>query len=119
MTKSGHFLLTFYETTNCSVAEQLAIHGRYISPTTRELKCHYLKVIDLLHSESHNVHAGAETITSHVCDYIEQASLDMTKLRGIGTDGAVTMVGCRGWLLYYKLYSHLLLGFIVQHTDLI
>lgn len=94
MTKSGHFSLMLDETTDCSVAEQLAIHGRYISPTTGELKCHYLKVIDLLYS-SHNVSAGAETITSRVCDYIEQAaSVDMTKLRGIGTDGAATMVGC-------------------------
>ena len=30
-----------------------------------------------------------------VCGYIEQACLDMGKLRGIGTDGAPTMVGSR------------------------
>ena len=102
MTKSEHCSLMLDETTDCSVTEQLAVHGRYISPTTGELKCHYLKVIDILHSESHkhvSVHAGANTITSHVWIYIyiyiEQASLDMSKLRGIGTDGAVTMVGCR------------------------
>ena len=39
--------------------------------------------------------AGAETITSRVCGYIEQVSLDMAKLCGIGTDGAATMVGSR------------------------
>ena len=84
--------------TDCSVIEQLAIHGHYISPTG-ELKCHYLKTIDLLHSESReadvtvSVCAGAETVTKHVCGYIEQACLDMGNLRGIGTDGAPTMVG--------------------------
>ena len=41
-----------------------------------------------------SVHAGAETITSRVCAFVEQASLDMSKLRGIGTDGAATMLGC-------------------------
>ena len=99
MTESGHFSLMLDETTDCSITEQLAIHGRYISPTTGELKCHYLKIIDLLHSELHDgdvsVHAGAETITSRVCAFVEQASLDMSKLRGIGTDGAATMLGCR------------------------
>lgn len=85
------------KTTDCSVVEQQAIHGRYISPTTGELKCHYLKITDLLHSESleDNVAsacAGAQTITSRVCGYIEQ---DLAKLFGIGTDGAATMVGSR------------------------
>ena len=40
MTKSDHFSLMLDETTDCSIVEQLAIHGRYISPTTGELKCH-------------------------------------------------------------------------------
>ena len=39
-----------------------------------------------------SVRAGAETITLRVCGYIEQVSLDMAKLRGIG---AATMVGSR------------------------
>jgi hypothetical protein len=30
MTKSEHFLIMLDETTDCSVTEQLAIHGRYI-----------------------------------------------------------------------------------------
>ena len=99
MTKSDHISLMLNETTDCSITEQLAIHGRYISPATGELKCCYLKIIDLLHSQLHDgdvsVHAGAETITSRVCDFVAQASLDMSKLRGIGTDGAPTMLGCR------------------------
>ena len=99
MTESKHFSLMLDETTDCSVAEQLAIHVRYISRATGELKCHHLKIFDLLHSELHDgdvsVHAGAQTITSHVCAFVEQALLDMSKLRGIGMDGAATMVGCR------------------------
>ena len=98
MRNSNHFSIMLDETTDCSVIEQLAVHGRYISPTG-ELKCHYLKTIDLLHSESGeadvSVCAGAETVTKRVCGYIEQACLDMGKLRGIGTDGAPTMVGSR------------------------
>ena len=55
ITKSEHFSLMLDETTDCSVAEQLAIHGQYISHTTGELMCDYLKIIDLLHSELHDV----------------------------------------------------------------
>lgn len=64
-----------------------------------------LKVIDLLlgddsECDSHQdlsvaVSAGAENITSQVCAFTDQAELDMSKLRGIGTDGASMMVGCR------------------------
>lgn len=96
MTESEHFSLMLDETTDCAVTEQLAIHARYIHATTGELKSTYLKIIDLLHSRvSCDVSAGAETITSCVRTYIEQAALDMAKLRGIGTDGAATMIGCR------------------------
>ena len=99
MTESEHFSLMLDETTDCSITEQLAIHGRCISRATGELKCHYLKIIDLLRSElcegDVSVNAGAETITSRVCAFVEQASLDMSKLRGNGADGAATMVGCR------------------------
>ena len=64
---------------------------------TRELKSTYLKIIDLLHSDSGDVScdvsAGAQTITSCVCAYTEQGLLDMTKLTGVGTDGAATTMG--------------------------
>ncbi len=105
MRESHHFALMLDETTDCTVTEQLALHGRYINASTGELKSHYLKVIDLLlgdgsEYDSHQdlsvaVSAGAENITSQVCAFTEQAELDMTKLRGIGTDGAATMAGCR------------------------
>lgn len=37
MRESNHFALIFDETTDCSITEQIAIHGRYISSTTGEL----------------------------------------------------------------------------------
>ena len=36
----------------------------------------------------------ASTITHRICEFITEAELDTTKLRGIGTDGAATMTGC-------------------------
>lgn len=38
MKESDHFVLMFDETTDCTVTEQLAIHGRYIHNETGELK---------------------------------------------------------------------------------
>ena len=39
------------ETTDCTVTEQLIIHGRCIDCATGELKSHYSKVIDILQPE--------------------------------------------------------------------
>ena len=38
---------------------------------------------------------GASTITKRIFEYTEKAGLDMDKLRGVGTDGAATMLECR------------------------
>ena len=105
---SSHFALMLNETTDCTVAEQLVIHGRYIDRATGELKSHYLKVIDTLQPEVEALGTGsqsvsdvdtcisvcAQTITNRVCEYVASAELDMAKMRGIGTDGASTMMGC-------------------------
>ena len=37
---------------------------------------------------------GATTITNRVCEFTDEAGLDMRKMRGIGTDGAATTAGC-------------------------
>ena len=107
MKASDHFALMFDETTDCTVTEQLAIHGRYIHKLTGELKSHYLKVIDTLKPEIDALNSGvagdldtcisigASTITKRVTEFTAQAGLDMAKMRGIGTDGAATMTGCR------------------------
>ena len=86
MRESHHFALMFDETKDCTVTGQLPVHGRYIH-ATGELKSHYLRVLNLLYecdSESQQdfhftVSAGAKTFTSHVCAFIEQTGLDMTK----------------------------------------
>ena len=103
--ESDHFALMFDETTDCSVTEQLAIHVRFIDKESGSLKTCYLKIIDVLqpeidalgdtHVESTScVSVCAHTITNRIHEFIEEAQLDITKLRGIGTDGASTMIGC-------------------------
>ena len=103
MRESNHFSLLFDETTDCTVTEQLAVHGCYIS-NDGQLKCCYLKIVDLLQPDSSAqsglqtgscVSANAQTITDRVCEFITEAKLEKSKLRGIGTDGASTMIGCR------------------------
>ena len=98
MKESEHFALLFDETTDCTVTEQLAIHVRFID-NTGELKSHYLKLIDVLlpeYTESHHdtcISVGAQTICSRIQEFVADKGLDMTKMRGIGTDGAATMIG--------------------------
>ncbi len=104
MEKSNHFSLMIDESTDCTVTEHLVLHGRYIDLETRELKSHYLKVLDVLEPEVQALHTSssdsnpsislsAQTITNRV-EYIEAAGFDVTRMRGIGTDGASTMIGC-------------------------
>lgn len=105
LNESEHFFLMFDETTDCTITEQLAIHGRYIDKQTGELKTCYLSTIDVLGPELEAIKSGgdtdtcislgASTITKRIQEYSEWTALDMTKLRGIGTDGAATMTGCR------------------------
>ena len=63
----------------------------YIHRDTRELRSHYLKVIDILRPEidalnsSHTgdvdacIRLGASTITKRVTEFVEGAGLDMAK----------------------------------------
>ena len=97
MRKSEHFALMFDETAECTVTEQLAIHARFIDASSGEVKSHYLKILDVLQPESTDqdvcIRMSAEVITSRIQDYAVQVELDMSKMRGIGTDGAATMIG--------------------------
>lgn len=62
-----------------------------------------MKVIDVLQPEVQSVSSGldscisvcASTITQRVKEYISSKDIDPSKIRGIGTDGAATMIGCR------------------------
>ena len=107
MRESCHFALLLDETTDCTVTEQLAIHRRYIDGVSGELESHFLKVVDILQPEvalttessstdtATIISTCAETVTKRVCEYMASAGLDMASMRGIGTDGAATMIGCR------------------------
>lgn len=99
---SSHFALMLDETTDCTVTEQLAIHGRYITKCG-QLKSCYLKTIDVLLPEiegileptdlAPHINMSATTIKNRVCEYVKEAKISTDKLRGIGTDGASTMIG--------------------------
>ena len=103
---SKHFALQFDETLDCTTTEQLAVHGRFVDEESRLLRSHYLKIIDVLQPESTDgapvnesydtsITLSAETITNRIIEYTDGAQLDMTKLKGIGTDGAATMTVVR------------------------
>jgi len=102
--KSEHFALMFDETTDCSTTKQLAIHGRFIHADSGELMSHYLKIVDVMQPDdietksdeatSSTISVNAETIARRVCQFMDDSKLDKEKLRGIGTDGASTMMGC-------------------------
>ena len=73
--------------------------------TQGSLKHTYLTTVDVLEPEIEALRSGgdlescisvgASTITKRIMEFIENNNLDMAKLRGIGTDGAATMTGCR------------------------
>ena len=105
--ESNHMAIMFDESTDCTVTEQLVIHCRYIVKDTGELQSHFLKVIDILgQSESDDadgegdtqrlISLSADAITTRICNYLkDDIIINMNKIRGIGTDGASTMLGCR------------------------
>ena len=102
----------FDETTDCTITEQMAIHGSYIDKQTGKLKTCYLTTIDVLGPELEAIKSGsdtdtcisleASTITKRILEYLQRAGLDMTKLRGTGTDGAATMTGRTGVVVRLK-----------------
>jgi len=95
----------FDETTDCSTTEQLAIHGQFIHADSRELMSHYLKIVDVMQPDdietesdaatSSTISVNAETIARPVCQFIDDSKPDKEKFRGIGIDGASTMMGCQ------------------------
>lgn len=38
-------------------------------------------------------------ITDRVCEFMTEAKLEISKLQGIGTDGASTVIGCKNWVV--------------------
>ena len=103
--ESDHIAIMFDESTDCTVTEQLVIHCRYIVKDTVELQSQFLKIIDVLGPSGSETSEGdtqrvvslsADAISACICSYLkDDVKLDMNKIRGIGTDGASTMMGCR------------------------
>ena len=93
------------------------VHGRFVDEESGLLRSHYLKIIDVLQPEGTDgapvnesydasITLSAETITKRIIEYTDGAQLDMTKLKGIGTDGAATMIGvCNGVVTRLKAVS--------------
>ena len=48
------------------------------------------------------ISVGATTITNRVCEFTDEAGLDMRKMGGIRTDGAATMDGCHNGCMSQK-----------------
>ena len=104
MKKADHYDLMLDKTTDSTVTEQTAIHGRFIAKDSGKLRCHFLKIIDVLKPEldrvsdtaspiAVNVSVPAETLTKRVYECVKAVGLDPEKMRGIGTVGAATMTG--------------------------
>jgi hypothetical protein len=111
---SEHFAIMFDESSDCTNIEQLVIHARYIS-ANGELQVKFLKILDALQpeieaianaarnegsadadpSEAGTISVNAQVITRRVTEYIEGASLEIMKMRGVGTDGASVMTGSK------------------------
>jgi len=101
--ESDHIAIMFG--TDCTITEQLVIHCRYIVKDTNELQSQFLKVIDVLGPSESEISEGdtqrivsfsADAISARICSYLkDDVKLDMNKIRGIGSDGASTMMGCK------------------------
>ena len=56
---------------------------------------HYQKVHFFFKSTAQQNFLATGLNTAHILKYLDDIKLDMKKIRGIGTDGASTMLGCR------------------------
>ena len=122
MKASETYSLMFDKTTDCATIEQMVIHARYVKKNG-ELCVKYLKILDALDNkekpaaaaatDGHDGNAesdddivmeeneldervvtlNATTISKKVTDFIEENSLEYSKLSGIGTEGASVMTG--------------------------
>lgn len=82
MKESKHISIMFDETTDCTVTEQLAVHGRFINKETGALESHFLKVMDVLGPEIASVNSEEQADIENaisVSEYLNtQTNLDWT-----------------------------------------
>ena len=84
---SSYCALMTDESTDISVLKQLVLVARYILPTG-DVTTSFLAIVDL-------PDGTAESIEVAVVDIAEQKSIDVSRLRGLGSDGAPVMTGVR------------------------
>ena len=90
------------------MAEQVAVHRCYIS-NTGELKCCYLKIVDLLQPNSSAqlgletcscISANAQTITDCVCGFMTEAKLENLNFEALERMVLLLRLGARMGLLH-------------------
>ena len=84
LSSSEFFALMTDESTDSSILKQLVLIVRYV--TDEAIKTSYLNIRDL-------VDGRAETIEAALLQVLRDKSIDVTKLRGFGSDGASVMTG--------------------------
>lgn len=85
---SSYFSILCDETTDISVLNQLIIYIKYVSLTSKEPKVSFLSVCNINNGK-------AATITDNLLRELNANGLDLSKLVGLGSDGAAVMVGNR------------------------
>ena len=83
---SGYFSLMIDETTDVAVLNEMVIYARYIE--NGKVSTSFLKICELFNGT-------ADTIETTLVAYMEDKGLSMSKMVGLGTDGASVMTGVR------------------------
>ena len=81
---SAFYSLMIDETTDVSVLNEMVIYGRYVQ--NGKVATTFLKICELCNGT-------ADTIEMTLLGYMEENSLTMSKMMGLGTDGDAVMTG--------------------------
>lgn len=108
---SNYFSLIIDESTDIATKKQLGIVIRYYSASGRRFINTFLKLVELSNST-------AEGIVDAVLKTLQEYKLNISKLKGLGTDNASTMVGRNKGViaLLQKLNSDIILIPCVCHS---
>ena len=94
---SPYFALITDETTDISVLKQLVLVCRY--STSSGIKTSYFQITDI-------PNGTADTIETALLQALREKEIDISRLRGFGSDGAAVMVGSRNGVAT-KLKGHI------------
>ena len=85
LSSSMSYSIMIDESTDVAVLSEIVIYARYAT-ATKSVKTAFMKIIDLFNGT-------ADTIETALLKYLESNDLPLTKLIGLGTDGAKVMTG--------------------------